>query len=53
MMLLCDNPSQVEPIMALPKRLSGKLVQQQILNYYKVTTTCGVLQLLVMRQLEI
>ena len=37
-----DQPGQlvqinkVEPIMALPKRLSGKVVQQQILNYYKV-----------------
>jgi hypothetical protein len=40
-----DQPGQlvqinkVEPIMALPKRLKGKLVQQQIINYYKVCST--------------
>lgn len=41
-----DRPGQlvqinkVEPLMALPKRLTGKLVPQQILNYYKVNKQC-------------
>ena len=28
--------NKVEPIMQVPKRLGGKVVHQQILNYYKV-----------------
>ena len=28
--------NKVEPIMQVPKRLQGKTVDQQILNYYKV-----------------